>query len=115
MTDDAAPGIECRGSAIHGNGAFATRTFAIGDHLGTYVGEPTNNDGTHVLWIETDDGDWRGIDGTGVLRWLNHSADANVEFAGADLRAISAIKPGDELLFHYGEEWEAFIEGDEEE
>ncbi len=104
------PGVECRQSTIHGLGAFATRSFDVGDHVGTYVGTPTDDDGTHVLWVETDDGGWRGIDGTGVLRFLNHSRTPNVEFDGSELHAIVAIKPGDELTFHYGEEWEAFIE-----
>ncbi len=113
--DESTPGIECRESAIHGKGAFATLAFSPGDHVGTYTGEPTFQDGIHVLWIETDDGGWRGIDGTGVLRWLNHSRNPNVEFDGPRLRAIAAISPGDELTFHYGEEWEAFIEKDEEE
>jgi hypothetical protein len=113
--EESAPGVECGESAIHGKGAFATVAFSVGDHVGTYAGEPTDDDGTHVLWIETDDGDWRGVDGTGVLRWLNHSTSPNVEFVGPHLHAIAAIHPGDELTFHYGEEWEAFIDGGEEE
>jgi len=110
-TDESAPGVECRESAIHGKGAFATRVFRVGDHVGVYLGEPTHEDGMHVLWIETDNGEWRGIDGTGVLRWLNHSKNPNVEFDGPVLLAIVAIKPGDELTFHYGEEWETFVDG----
>ena len=110
------PGVESRQSEIHGRGAFATRSFAIGDHVGTYEGTPTENDGTYVLWVESDDGGWDGIDGSGVLRWLNHSHQPNVEFAGPELFAIVAINPGDELTFHYGEEWESFIaSGDSEE
>lgn len=114
-TDDSAIGVECRASAIHGKGAFATQAFLVGDHVGVYVGEPTNDDGMHVLWIETDDRTWRGIDGTGVLRWLNHSKNPNVEFDGPDLLAIAAINSGDELTFHYGEEWENLGDSDEEE
>lgn len=114
--DESAPGVECRESAIHGKGAFATIGFSVGDHVGTYVGEPTGQDGIHVLWMESDDdGGWQGINGTGVLRWLNHSRNPNVEFAGSDLLAIAAINPGDELTFHYGDEWDAFIDRDEEE
>ena len=114
-TDESAPGVECRDSAIHGKGAFATRVFRVGDPVGTYAGQPTNDDGMHVLWIEAYDGEWHGIDGTGVLRWLNHSRNPNVEFAGPDLLAIEPIKPGDELTFHYGEEWDTFVDSDEEE
>jgi len=112
---ESAPGVERQESAIHGHGAFATQAFTVGDHIGTYTGTPTDVDDTHVLWVETDNGDWQGIDGTGVLRWLNHSRTPNVAFDGAELRAIAPINPGDELTFHYGEEWDAFIDGDDEE
>jgi hypothetical protein len=39
------------------------------------------------------------------LRWLNHSATPNVEFDGAELYSMRPIAAGEELLFHYGDEW----------
>jgi SET domain-containing protein len=98
--------VEARSSEIHGTGVFATTAIAGGSLIGTYEGDPTDVDGTHVLWIEDDErGSWSGIDGTGVLRFLNHSRTPNVEFDGPELYAVRDIAPGEELLFDYGEEW----------
>ena len=105
MADERAP-VEARQSPIHGKGCFATRAIAAGELIGEYTGRPTSVDGTHVLWVEGDDGEFRGIDGDGVLRWLNHSSDPNVEFDGPQLFALRDIEANEELTFHYGEEWE---------
>lgn len=102
MSDDL---VEALPSPVHGTGVFARRTIAAGTHVGTYEGRPVDTDGTHVLWIEDGDGGWERIDGTGVLRYLNHSRTPNVEFDGADLYALRDIEPGEELLFDYGEDW----------
>lgn len=96
--------IAARPSSIHGTGVFAVAAIAEGELIGTYEGEPTDVDGTYVLWVEGDQG-WQGIDGTGVLRFLNHSRTPNVEFDGPELSALRDIEPGEELLFDYGEEW----------
>jgi len=98
--------VEDRPSPIHGRGVFAKRAIPAGTRIGTYTGTPTDENDTYVLWVETDDGDFTGIDGTGVLRWLNHSRRPNVEFDGPELLAIRSIAPDDELTFHYGQEWD---------
>ena len=41
-----------------------------------------------------------------MLKWLNHSSTPNVEFDGPQLYALRDIEPGEELTFHYGEEWD---------
>lgn len=92
-------------SPIHGTGVFARREIATGELIGTYVGAPTDVDGPHVLWIEGDGDAWQGIEGTGDLRWLNHSRAPNVEFDGPDLYAVRDVEAGEELLFDYGDEW----------
>lgn len=105
MTNEPIP-AEARESSIHGRGCFATRPIAAAAFIGEYTGRPTAADGTYVLWVEGDDGEFHGIDGDGVLRWLNHSTDPNVEFDGPQLFALRDIDVGEELTFHYGEEWE---------
>lgn len=92
-------------STVHGTGLFAAAAIEEGARVGTYDGDPTDQDGTHVLWVETDDGGWDGIDGTGPLRFLNHSRTPNVEFDGPELHALRDIEPGEELFFDYGDEW----------
>jgi SET domain-containing protein len=87
--------VEARPSPVHGTGVFARRAIAAGTHVGTYEGHPVDTDGTHVLWIE----------GTGVLRYLNHSRTPNVAFDGAELYAVRDIAAGEELVFDYGEDW----------
>lgn len=103
---DADDHVESKTSAIHGKGAFARHAIAEGTHIGDYDGTPTGDDGTYVLWVEGDDGDFHGIDGTGVLRWLNHSSSPNAEFDGPELYALRDIAEGEEITFHYGDEWE---------
>ncbi len=93
-------------SAIHGVGVFARTRIDGGAFIGNYTGRPTAVDGTHVLWIEDDDGSFTGVDGDGVLAKLNHSSSPNVEFDGPALFALRSIEKGEELVFHYGEEWD---------
>jgi SET domain-containing protein len=95
-------------SPIHGRGCFARRPILMGEWIGAYEGDHTMDDDTYVLWV--DDGDdeteeWRGVDGKNDLRYMNHSSRANTEFVGVDLFALRDIDPGEELTFHYGDEW----------
>lgn len=98
--------VETRESPVHGTGVFARTAIANGDRIGSYEGDPTEVDDTFVLWVEDDEGGtWHGIDGTGLLRYLNHSRSPNVEFDGPDLFAVGDIAAGEELFFDYGDEW----------
>lgn len=99
-------GIEVKESNIHGKGVFALQGFNEGDFIGRYDGPETSEDDTYVLWVEVDDNEWRGYDGQGRLRYLNHSSYPNSEFKGRDLFATRAIQPGEEITFYYGDEWE---------
>lgn len=103
---DSVPLVRTDLSPIHGQGVFAVTRIAAGTLIGRYEGFDTDENGTHVLWIERDDG-WRLVEGTGVLRWLNHSGTPNAEFDGADLYALVEIEPGIEITFDYGPDWAA--------
>lgn len=103
------PLYEVRKSPLHGKGLFARRKIAEGTVIGVYRGtrvEDGERDGDHVLWVEQEDGGVYGIDGKNELRYVNHSVDPNVEFEEADLVALRDIARGEELLHHYGEDWE---------
>ena len=91
-------------STIHGKGLYAKVSISPGDYLGTYDGPSAEDDGMHVLWVEEDDGEWRGRDGKNLLRYLNHSEEPFAEFNGFDLYALKPIEPGIEITIHYGEE-----------
>ena len=91
-------------SKIHGKGLFSQVDIENGDYLGRYHGPKVDENGMHVLWVENDDGEWEGVDGENILRYLNHCKKPNAEFYGCDLYAISDIEPGEEITFDYGEE-----------
>ena len=97
--------IEVHRSPIDGRGVFAKQIILRGERIGRYVGRKTKRDGKYVLWIATKRG-WQGYNGTGRLKFLNHNACPNSEFRGLDLYALRTIRPGEEITFHYGEEWE---------
>lgn len=95
-------------SPIHGKGLFARVDWAAGTYIGRYEGVPSEENGTHVLWVEgEEEGDWLGVDGTNALRFLNHSATPNAELDGQELYAASDISPGEEITIDYGEWLEA--------
>lgn len=93
-------------SPIHGMGCFAKKRIRRNAYIGSYEGMPVLEDGTHVLWVEQDHGGWHLVDGKNALRYLNHSPEPNAEFDGARLYALRNIEVGEEITFHYGDEWE---------
>ena len=96
-------------SPIHGLGCFARRCIRAGEWIGAYEGEPTMKDSIYVLWVDVGaegSEDWRGVDGVNGLRHMNHSSRGNAQFDGLDLYALRPIEPGEEITFHYGDEWD---------
>ncbi len=96
--------IEVRSSSIHGCGVFARRAIRKGERIGRYVSRRTDRDGTYVYWIEDETG-WKGYEGYGRLRFLNHNHQPNSELDGLDLYALRTIGEGEEVTIHYGEDW----------
>lgn len=91
-------------SGIHGRGVFAAREIARGEYIGTFHGPEARRDGIYVLWVYEEGCDDQpvGRSGRNMLRFLNHAACGNAEFAGFDLYARSAIRRGDEITIDYG-------------
>lgn len=106
---------EVRSSPIHGWGLFACVDLVAGQALGEYTGIPVPAPSGEslkredfVLYRVGDDGEIvDGRDGTGPLRFLNHSIAANVDLDWETwtMRTAWAVKAGEELLFDYGEDW----------
>ena len=94
-------------SPVHGRGVFARKRLREDTFIGTFAGTRTQRDGVHVLWVLAPDGSRNGIRGENALRFLNHSAQPNAEFRGADLHATCNIQPGCEIRIHYGDDWES--------
>ncbi len=94
-------------SPIHGKGLFARVDLAEDTYVGTYEGPATRKDGMHVLWVWNDEtDDWEGIDGRNEMRFLNHASDPNADWWGDELYTVRPVAKGEELTFHYGEDWE---------
>lgn len=94
-------------SPIHGRGVFARKTIKRGRRIGCYEGKKTKENDTYVLWTQDENGKDIGIDGRNMLKYLNHSDEPNAEFSDElELIAIRRIHPGDEITFHYGDDWE---------
>ncbi len=93
--------IQLGPSTIHGTGVFAKTMIQAGERIGRFRGRRTEEDGCHVLWVWTEDG-WRGYEGTGRLRFLNHQDPPNSEFYGLDLYATRTVAAGEEITIHYG-------------
>ena len=93
-------------SKIHGRGVFATRNISKGDLIDTFRGFPCDDeDDIHVLWLEDGKGGWKGLFVTNDIRYANHSKNGNAELDGVYLYATKDIFTGEEITFHYGEDW----------
>ena len=94
-------------SEIHGRGIFASRNIEEGELIDTFRGFPCDDeDDIHVLWLQNSEGEWRGLWVTNDVRYGNHSTTPNAELDGVYLYAIKDIPIGEEITFHYGEDWE---------
>lgn len=89
-------------SPIHGKGLYAAVNIGAGDYIGTLKGPAARRDGTHVLWLVDEEGNWFGRRGTNSLRYVNHGDNANAEFWEFDLYAIRDIVAGEEITIDYG-------------
>lgn len=103
--------IVVKDSTVHGKGVFCRIPIPEGTYIGTYESEPSEIDGTYVLWIHEERGEETGWDGTNDLRFLNHSYEPNAELDGLDLYSLRDLVPGEEIYIHY--QWDP--EDDEEE
>ena len=94
-------------SKIHGRGVFATNLISKGQLIDTFRGFSCDDeDDIHVLWLEDGKGGWKGLFVTNDIRYANHSSQPNSELDGVYLYALRDIRPGEEITFHYGEDWE---------
>jgi len=93
--------IVVKDSTVHGKGVFCRIPIPEGTYIGTYESEPSEIDGTYVLWIHEERGEETGWDGTNDLRFLNHSYEPNAELDGLDLYSLRDLVPGEEIYIHY--------------
>jgi hypothetical protein len=111
--------IQVRRSGVHGKGVYALRPIRKGEVIVEYKGERITwkealrrhphdpKDPDHTFYFHIDD--QRVIDakyGGNAARWINHACNPNCESDIVDdrvyIKALRAIKPGEELFYDYG-------------
>jgi SET domain-containing protein len=111
--------IQVRRSGIHGKGVFALQPIAPGERIIEYKGELITwtealrrhphdpEQPNHTFYFHIDD--QHVIDGKvdgNASKWINHSCAPNCEADEVDgriwIKALRAIKPGEELNYDYG-------------
>jgi len=110
-----------RRSGIHGRGLFAAQSFAAGEAVAEYKGEPIGKAESlrrqarrkRIFIFEFDaqhDLDGGGLDNS--VRFANHSCAPNCEAVAEEgkiyLRALRSIAVGEELTFDYAYKLAAF-------
>lgn len=111
--------IQVRRSGVHGKGVFALQPIARGETIIEYIGEvidwpealrrhPHNPaEPNHTFYFTKDEK--HVIDanvGGNAARWINHSCapncEADEEGGRIFIKALSTLKPGEELFYDYG-------------
>lgn len=96
--------VEVATSPVHGRGLFAAKAIKKGTELGICKTRKARKDGPYVLWLEEKG---HGVEVTCDLRFINHDKKPNVSYYDdLSVVALKNIKKGQELLHHYGDDWE---------
>ena len=111
--------IQVRRSGVHGKGVFALAPIARDDFIIEYKGEVITwkealrrhphdpKDPDHTFYFHIDDkhvidAKFRG----NAARWINHACNPNCEADEVGervfIKALRAIRPGEELFYDYG-------------
>ena len=111
--------IQVRRSGVHGKGVFALRPIARGETVIEYKGQVITwpealrrhphdpDDPHHTFYFHVDEKHVidAGVGGN-AARWINHACRPNCEADEVDgrvfIRALRAIRPGEELFYDYG-------------
>ena len=96
-------------SLIHGKGLFAKSLIREDTLIGVFEGPRTMEDGLHVLWVIEEDGTTYGVQAENDLKYANDSSRPNAELNGEEMFALRDIMPGEEITFHYGDDWDDVV------
>lgn len=84
-----------------GKGVFATEEFSPGERVGNFEVEFAHTETKYTLFYFD-----APLEVLNKLKYANHSPAPNLVAIGLVLYATVPIYIGDELTWHYGEEWE---------
>lgn len=85
-----------RKSSVQGRGVFAASSLSAGQTIAYFEGYETDQNTRYAL-----SADGKRFEGTGELRYINHSCDPNSHFDGRSLIASRDIAEGEEILIDY--------------
>lgn len=89
-------------SKISGNGLFTDEKILKDEYIGTFKTVEAKYITKFSIVLK---GEWRRA--ICILRFANHSKNPNVRVTpGLKMYAIKDIKPGTEICWHYGGDWE---------
>jgi uncharacterized protein len=113
--------IQVRRSGVHGRGVYAIQPIAKGDVIIEYKGQMITwkqaerrhphdpKDPDHTFYFHIDDDHVLDAKvGGNAARWINHACHPNCESDIDEdnhrvfIKALRAIKPGEELFYDYG-------------
>jgi uncharacterized protein len=106
-------GIRIGRSSISGKGLIATKAFERGDRICEYTGRLYRGDtypDNRYLFEINDLWTLDGSSKSNIGRWANHSCKPNAASEVTQrkrvwLYAIKRIRPGEEIVYDYGEEY----------
>jgi SET domain-containing protein len=106
--------VEVQPSRIHGSGLFTLEPIRRGEYVISYEGHITRGfKSIYILHLEEENGSWTKIMGTGEAKHINHSGKPNLELDeysdSLEFHALRNIKAGEELTWHYGDEFEEWV------
>lgn len=85
-------------SSIHGRGLFASEAIAADEIIGWLRGEPSDKDGSYVLWLSETEGFRVNCD----LRFINHSDTPNAcYYDDLSVVALRPIAANEEITHNY--------------
>jgi len=90
-------------SSIHGTGVFTRSYIPAGKHIGTFEGTLLIKNDRYVISIRDEQtGKIYYLEGTGLLKYINHHPNPNTELRGKEVYAIQNIQVNEELTLFYG-------------
>jgi len=106
--------VEVRSSPIHGSGLFTKEPVRKGEYVISYEGHVTRGfKSIYILHLEEENGRYTKIMGTGQAKHINHSDKPNLrideESESLEFLALRRIKAGEELTWHYGDEFSEWL------
>ena len=107
-------------STVHGQGLFAGEHIRCGTVVGIYESRKVRKTTEHphilIIYDEDTGEELEHLMGTNDFRFVNHSAFPNMGMCDETLEfiALREISQGEELTWHYGDEYEADLQASEE-